>query len=157
MRCNRIVRELAPLIRAMIPASESAGEYRISGLKMIFVDLYGFEGDKKFAAYCSDAVDRQRSHRGIGKDGAPISAALEQCAREAHVAVRFMTSAGEALGHAIEPLARSGCAKRGRRLQQQLARCRKGSKRRSRVLARLAAFRAREKRRRKDVIEQASS
>jgi putative transposase len=73
------------------------------------------------------------------------------------VAAAFMTSNGEAFGHAIEPPLRSGRARRGRRLWQQLARCRKGSKRRMRARARLAAFKAREKRQRKDMIEQASA
>ncbi|ODS94696.1 MAG: hypothetical protein ABS49_11530 [Erythrobacter sp. SCN 62-14] len=73
------------------------------------------------------------------------------------VAVPFMTSDGEALGYFVDPRPGAGRAKRAKRLQQQLARCRKGSKRRRRARARLAAFKAREKRQRKDMIEQASA
>lgn len=73
------------------------------------------------------------------------------------VAVPFMSSDGEALGHAIEAPPRSGRARRLKRLQQQLARCKNTSKRRKQAKRRLAVFRAREKRRRRDMIEQASA
>jgi hypothetical protein len=42
-------------------------------VEMILVDLDCFKGDAKLAAYCSDAVDRQRPHSGVCKDGAPIA------------------------------------------------------------------------------------
>lgn len=73
------------------------------------------------------------------------------------VIVPMMTSNGDALGQAIAPLAGSGRARRGLRLQRQLARQKKGSKRRAKAKLRLAAFKAREKRQRKDMIEKVST
>lgn len=73
------------------------------------------------------------------------------------VIVPMMTSNGQVLRQAIAPSPKSGRARRGLRLQQQLARQKKGSNRRAKTKLRLAAFKAREKRQRKDMIEKAST
>lgn len=73
------------------------------------------------------------------------------------VAIPLMTSEGEAFGHAIEAAPPSGRGRRRRRLEQQLPRCKHGSKRRMRAKQRLAAYRARERRQRKDMIEKMST
>ncbi|MCE6958327.1 transposase [Cereibacter sphaeroides] len=73
------------------------------------------------------------------------------------VEVPFMGSDGVARGHAILPKPGSGEAKRRKRLEQALARAKKGSKRRAKVRLKLAAHRAREARRRKDMIEKVTT
>lgn len=73
------------------------------------------------------------------------------------VVVPMMTSNGDALGFGVAPPAKSGRARRGRCLQKKLARQQKGSKRREATRKRIAAFKGREKRQRKDMIEKAST
>ena len=86
----------------------------------------------------------------------PIAAA-DVCGIDRGVTVPFMDSNGVARGHAIMPAKGSGEAKRRRRLEQALARAKKGSKRRAKVRLKLAAHRAREARRGRDMIEKATT
>ncbi|MCE6971150.1 RNA-guided endonuclease InsQ/TnpB family protein, partial [Cereibacter sphaeroides] len=94
----------------------------------------------------------ERREKAARPDPAPITAA-DVCGIDRGTVVPFMDSEGLARGHAILPARGSGEAKRRRRLEQALARAKKGSKRRAKVRLKLAAHRAREARRRRDMIE----
>lgn len=69
----------------------------------------------------------------------------------------FAGSDGVVRGAAVAPAPGSGAAKRRRRLEQALARAKKGSRRRAKVRLKLAAHRAREARRRRDLIEKVTT
>lgn len=87
----------------------------------------------------------------------PSYAAEDVIAFDRGAVVPFMGSDGIARGRAVAPPPRSGAAKRQKRLQQALARAQKGSKRRAKLRLKLAAHRAREARRRRDMIEQVTT
>ena len=73
------------------------------------------------------------------------------------VIVPYMGSDGIARGHAIDPPATSGRAKRFKRLQQSLARAVKGSRRRKKIRLKIAMHKAKDARRRRDMIEQVTT